>query len=418
MKPRADRLLSYLLALGVVGIATGFAGAFFTWILAGVEHLTFGFTTGTFAEAITRVSPAHRFVAVVAAGVVVAATWWLFRQRGPQIPSPSEIYAGKRVSSLWMAADTTLQVVNVAAGGSIGREGAPRQLGALTAARAAASLGLSEDSCLALVACGAGAGLAAIYNVPFGGTLFAIEVMAGLHTLRKGLWPSLSLLLSALAVSWMATLIARIAVPDRPTYEVDWQTVDARLWLVALLLGLLAGAAGYAFARMMDRAAARAPQGRAILWTMPLCYLLLAALAIPLPLVLGNGHAMAQDLFSQQVPLGTAALLILAKPVATLLTVRAGATGGRLTPSLSTGAAVGIVLAGLCAGFWPIPTTAVAILGASAFLAGSMGAPLTAGVLAVEFTGAGPALWGPAALTVGGAWLVSLGLSRLNSARR
>jgi CIC family chloride channel protein len=412
-----NRLLSFLVALGAVGIVTGLAGAFFTLVLAAVEHLAFGFTTGTFAEAIARTPPTHRFVAVACAGGGVAFTWYFLRRRGPHIPSPSDIYAGKRVSSLWMIADTTLQVVNVAAGGSIGREGAPRQLGAQSAAKAATLLGLDEDTCRVLVASGAGAGLAAIYNVPFGGTLFALEVIVGLGALRKGLWSSLRLLFSALAASWIATLVARLTVPDRPTYAVDWQAINTPLLLVALLLGLLAGAAGYAFAQMMDCAAARAPKGKAILWTMPLCYLLLAALAIPLPLVLGNGHAMAQDLFSQQVPLGVAALLILAKPVATLLTVRAGATGGRLTPSLSTGAAVGIVLAGLCAGFWPIPATALAILGAAAFLAGSMGAPITAGVLAVEFTGAGPALWGPAALTVAGAWLATLGLRRLGSAK-
>jgi CIC family chloride channel protein len=186
---------------------------------------------------------------------------------------------------------------------------------------------------------------------------------------------------------------------------------------VALLVGPLAGAAGYVFAEIIERAAAKAPHGRAILWTMPLCYLLLAGLAIPLPLVLGNGHAMAQDLFSQNVPLATAALLVLAKPIATLLTVRAGATGGRLTPALSTGAALGIVIAGLCSGICTVPATAVAILCATAFLAGSMRAPLTAGVLAMEFTGAGPALWGLGALTVAGAWLTSSALSLAGRSR-
>lgn len=402
----------YVLALSLASVACGLAGAFFTLILAGVEHLAFGFTTGTFAEAITRDSALHRFVAVTGAGVIVAAVWWGFRRHGPRIPSPSDIYAGKRISVPWMTADTTLQVVNVAAGASIGREGAPRQFGALSAAKAAGFLGLDQDPCRTLAACGAGAGLAAIYNVPFGGTLFAIEVIIGLHALRKGLRAAMGILLSALAASWIATLVARIAVPDRPTYAVDWQTIDAPLLLVALLLGPLAGAAGYGFAKLTDRVAAQAPRGSAILWTMPLCYLLLAGLSIPLPLVLGNGHAMAQDLFSQKVPLATAALLLLAKPAATLLTIRAGASGGRLTPSLSTGAALGLVLAGLCSGILPAPATAIAILGATAFLAGSMQAPITAGVLAMEFTGAGPALWGPAALAVAGAWLISFGLTR------
>lgn len=409
---RAARFSFYVLALGATGLAAGLVGNFFTLVLTGVEHLAFGLTTGTFAEAITRASPMHRFLVVAATGLLVAALWFVIRRRGPRIPSISEIHAGQRVTIPWMTADTTLQVVNVAAGGSIGREGAPRQLSALFAAKTAARLGLSDESCRILIASGAGAGLAAIYNVPFGGTVFAIEVITGLRALRQGFWHTLQLLVSTLAVCWLATLAARLTVPDRPTYAVDWEKIDTPLWLAALLLGLVAGGGGHAFARMMDRVAAKAPQGPAILWTMPLCYLPLAALAVPLPLVLGNGHAMAQDLFDQKVSLGTVALLIIAKPVATLLTVRAGATGGRLTPSLATGAAIGVVLALLGASFWPFPTTALAILGAAAFLGGSMGTPLTAGVLALEFTGAGPALWGPAALSVGAAWLVTLSLTR------
>ncbi|MGH8048863.1 MAG: chloride channel protein [Chthoniobacterales bacterium] len=407
----------YAAALALVGILSGLVGAFFTFVLYGVEHLVFGFTTGTLAEAITRVSPLHRFAAVAGAGVLVAVVWYLFRLRGPRIPSPSEIYAGKRISTRWMAADPPLQVVNVAAGGSIGREGAPRQLGAMSAVKASEFLGLDEDSCRLLVACGAGAGLAAIYNVPFGGTVFAIETIIGMHALRMGLRASLNILLSTLSVSWIATLVARLNVPDRPTYVTDWQNVDARLLLAALLIGPLAGAAGQVFAWMMDRAAAGAPRGATILWKMPLCYVLLAGLAIPLPLVLGNGHAMAQNVFGQNIPLVTAALLILAKPLATLLTVGAGATGGRLTPSLATGAALGFALAGLCSGICPLPATDVAILGATAFLAGAMRAPFTAGVLGMEFTGAGPALWGLAALAVAGAWLTSSGLSRLRPAK-
>lgn len=408
----------YLLGLAVVGVGSGVVGAFFTLVLAGVEHLAFGFTTGTFAEAVVRVSAVHRFVAVAAAGVAVAVAWYLFRRYGPEIPSPSEIYKGKRISLWWMTADTTLQVVNVAAGASIGREGAPRQLGALYGARAAAVLGLDESLCRVLIAAGTGAGLAAIYNVPFGGTLFAIEVMVGFPALRKGWKPALNLILSTLAVAWMATVVARLTVPDRPTYTVDWSALDYRLILFAVVLGPVLGAAGYGFAMLMDRVRDRAPEGKAILWTMPVCYLLLAGLAVPLPLVLGNGHALAQSVYDKNVPLVTAALLIFAKPIATLLTVWAGATGGRLTPSLATGAAIGITLAGVCAGIWPVPGTAVAILASAAFLAGAMKAPITAGVLALEFTGAGPALWVLGGITIAGSWAGIFWLERFRSVRR
>lgn len=402
----------YLLALVALGVLCGLIGAAFTLVLSTVEHFAFGFTTGTFAEAVTQVSPSRRLLAVLAAGALVAVLWYLLRRRGPAIPSPSAIYGGQRVGAGWMALDTTLQVANVAAGGSIGREGAPRQGGALGAAGIARLLGLDDDLCRLLIACGAGAGLAAIYNVPVGGALFAAEVVIGLRALRRaGAAAAAFSVVSALAVAWLATLVARIAVPARPTYSVEWPTPDGSLLLLALLIGPLVGAAGYGFGVLMERASARAPQGRAILWTMPLCYLLLAALALPLPLVLGNGHALAQNAFGGELLPLTAALLIVAKPLATLLTVRAGATGGRLTPSLSTGAAIGVAVAAVCP--LAVPAPAVALLAAGAFLAGAMRAPLTAAVLAIEFTGAGAVLWPLVALVALGAYGVDFLLTRL-----
>lgn len=402
-----------LLAAGSAGVVCGLIGAVFTWMLSAVEHAAFGFSTGTFAEAVTRIPAHHRFLTVCIAGPVVAAAWYFLRKRGPAIPSVAGLYAGKRIGFGWMAADTTLQVLNVALGGSIGREGAPRQAGALAAADVGKRLGLGEKPLRVLVACAAGAGLAAIYNVPFGGTIFALEIMIGLRVLWAAKKDALVITLWALAISWLATLVARIAIPDRPAYQIAWQGLDASLVLMALLAGPLVGTLGFYFGELVSRVSALAPKGRSILWAMPVCYLLLALLAIPFPLILGNGHALAENLLREDVPLGMAALLVFAKPVATLLTVRAGATGGKLTPSLSTGAALGTVLAAGCAMFLPVHVAMVAVLGAGAFLAGSLRAPLTAGVLALELTGADLAVWPLVALAVAGTWATNLGLARL-----
>ncbi|MGE9293473.1 MAG: chloride channel protein, partial [Puniceicoccales bacterium] len=228
------------------------------------------------------------------------------------------------------------------------------------------------------------------------------------------LWASrksfLPVVISALAVSWLATLVARMAVPDRPAYLVHWTSSEPLLLVVALVVGPLAGVAGYGFGRIVERTSKSAPQGRSILWTMPLCYLLLAALAIPFPLILGNGHALAENLVRREVPLAMVAMLVFAKPIATLLTVRAGATGGKLTPSLSTGAALGAIMAAGCALLFPVHAGMVALLGAGAFLAGSLRAPLTAGVLIIELSGARPDMWPMVALAVAGSWAVSAAL--------
>jgi CIC family chloride channel protein len=256
-----------------------------------------------------------------------------------------------------------------------------------------------------LAACGAGAGLASIYNVPFGGACFAIEVVLGVSLLARAKVDAAAVIGSAVACSWGATVIARVVVPDRPTYTLDAPTWDAALMMCAAVAGPILGVIGHRFGALVDCARQRAARGTQMLWRMPVGYVLLGLMAIPFPLILGNGHAMAQNLFAAAVPIGTAVALAVAKPVATLVTILTGATGGRLTPSLATGAALALCFGTLAALALPIQPSSAAVVAAAAFLAGAMRAPLTAGILAIEFTGAtsmSPAV----AIAVGGAWAV------------
>lgn len=395
----------YLLVLAVLAGVCGVLGAAFTRLLVSVERLAFGFATGTLTEAVTQVAPLHRLAAVTMGGVAMALAWYALRRWGPRIPTVDEIAEGARVSPLWMLADTMLQVVNVGLGASIGREGAPRQAGALTGAIGAHRLHLDADLRLVLVACGAGAGLAAIYNVPLGGALFALEAVLGWRLVARAGTAAWGIAASAAACSFVATWIACGVVPDRPTYTLGAEAADAALLVFALACGPLLGATGRVFGGLVDRARRRAAVGAQILWRMPLAYLALGLLAMPWPLVLGNGHAMAQNVFAVAVPLSAAAALVVAKPVATLLTVLAGASGGRLTPSLATGAAAGLVLAALASDIATLPAAGAAAVGAAAVLAGATRAPIAAAVLVLEFTGA-TALWPAVATAVAGAWAI------------
>ena len=91
--------------------------------------------------------------------------------------------------------------------------------------------------------------------------------------------------------------------------------------------------------------------------------------------------------FENELGIGLAAKLLPLKLLATTGAIRAGAKGGVLTPSVTLGALVGLVLGGLWNLAWPgIPPGALAIVGAAAFLASSMKMPVTAIALVVEFT--------------------------------
>ncbi len=167
---------------------------------------------------------------------------------------------------------------------SIGREVAPRELGAMFGQRFARWVRLDVKDTRMLVAITAAAGLAGVYNAPLAGTFFAVEILLADVTLET---VSLAFACSALA-SWVASLV-------KGTQRVlpDWQSgrpVYPRLMLFALIAGLMLGVAGALFRRGSQWAERNKPSGAGILWMMPLAGLLTGVVAIAVPQVMGNGR--------------------------------------------------------------------------------------------------------------------------------
>ena len=134
-----------------------------------------------------------------------------------------------------------------------------------------------------------------------------------------------------------------------------------------------------------------------------LVFPIIGLLAIPFPQLLGNGKGLAQAGFDSEVGLALAATLLLFRVVVLVASLRAGAEGGLLTPGLSLGALIGIILGSFWNHVWPTAFTAdFAIVGGAAFLASSMKMPLTAIVLTVELTGIGQGFLIPLSLAVAG----------------
>jgi len=173
-------------AVLLAGVAAGLAGIVLTLLLHAVQHLAFGYTENSFLIGVAQASPQRRVIAAGAGGVVVGLGWWLHRRhlsRGGGGRSISVTHAlAEPVPALPLldtSIDAVLQLVAVGVGASLGREGAPRQVGAALAGGIAARFGLAADRRRVLLAAGAGAGLAAVYNVPLGGAAFTLEVLLG-----------------------------------------------------------------------------------------------------------------------------------------------------------------------------------------------------------------------------------------------
>ena len=152
-----------------------------------------------------------------------------------------------------------------------------------------------------LIACGAGAGLAAVYGVPLGGALFTVEIL-----LAK---ISFATALPALATAAIATVVAQIVVPSTPLYTMPHLDLTPSLFVGATPAGPVLGFASIGFVRPVRFAATIRPQSWWILLVMPVAFATVGLIAIPFPEVLGNGRALGQAAFSGLVPVGVLGVL-------------------------------------------------------------------------------------------------------------
>lgn len=399
-RDRPSWILRLIVVTILVGVGSGIGGLLVSLVLHAVEHLAYGYSSGTFLDGVLASSPQRRLIALCVAGVVGALGWWALRRWGRPVVSVERGVDGARMPALTTALNATLQIVVVGLGASVGREVAPRELGALVGGWLSDRAGLTARERRILVACGAGAGLAAVYNVPLGGAVFAIEIL--LAEL------SLATVLPALATAAIATLVARIGVPADPLYVVPQLSVTPSLLVWAVVAGPVLGFASLGFVKVIDFAGDHRPRGWRILAIMPIAFAIVGVLSIVFPEILGNGRALGQVAFSGTFALGMLAVTALVKAFATAGTIGSGAAGGTLTPALAIGASLGVVLGGCWSLLWPgTPAAAFAFVAGAAFLASSLRAPFTAVILVVEFTGQGPVILLPTIVAVAGAIAVT-----------
>ncbi|GAB3610787.1 chloride channel protein [Humibacter ginsengiterrae] len=393
-------LLRLIVATVLVGVGSGLSGLVVAAGLHLIQHFAYGYSGGTFLEGLLNAPPWTRVVALTCAGVIGGFGWWALRRWGRAFVSVEASVAGRRMPSIVTLANAALQIVIVGLGASIGREVAPRELGAWLAGWFSERVGVSARERRILVACGAGAGLAAVYNVPLGGAVFAIEILLSEI--------SFATVLPALATAAIGTLVARLVVPSTPLYVVPKFDQSPSLLIWSVLAGPVLGLAAIGFVKLARLAQAHRPRSWGILVVMPAVFAAVGLVGVALPAVLGNGRSLGQIAFEATIPLGVIAVAMVVKVFATVGTIGSGAAGGTLTPSLAIGASLGAVIGGVWGLLWPgVPPAAFAVIGAAAFLASSMRAPLTALILVLEFTNEGPAMLVPMMLAVAGSVAVA-----------
>jgi len=387
----------------LVGVSTGLLGAFLMFVLFSVAHLVFGHADTTFEFAVEHTSAGRRVVALVVAGAVGGAAWFVWRRvtTGERADVDDAVWRGTGELSFRRSLGSSLiSEVVVGMGASLGRENGPKVMGGAAASALSGWMRLTPAQRRLLVACGAGAGLACVYNVPLGGALFTAELLVGSV--------SLPIVLPALLCSGIATATAWVYLPRAVTYLQlpDYRfTVSLMVW--ALVVGPLVGLASVGWVRLVAFVSHHRASGRAALVAPLAAFTVVGIIGIHYPQVFGNGKDLAHDAFIGAGGLGLFAVLSVLKPFATALSLESGAAGGLFTPTLSTGAVLGALLGLLWSMAWGGSSTgAFAMVGAAAMIGASLQAPLTGLVLVVELTHTGLSILVPMIAATTGATLV------------
>ena len=393
----------FWLAVLLTGIGTGIAAAALTRLLEMLQHVMWNGPGTNLLEAAEHASAWRHILVLLGAGLVTGAGQIVLKHlsSGNGIDTTAAIWfhAG-RMPALRTLGSALLSVVIVGMGVSLGREGAPKQAGAVMANFFSDRGRLSDEQRRLLVACGAGAGMGAAYGVPLGGALFSLEVMRGMLALRY--------VLPALFASVVATAVSWVALPDAPTYIIPAYSSSFSCVAWALLAGPIAGVVSVGYVRVVTWADRNRPQGWRRLAAPFLGLGLLGVVSIWFPQLLGNGKDISQLAFTNHVAPALLLMLLVLKPAATVLCMRTGAPGGLFTPSLTVGASLGAVLGHAWSWLWPgVPPGLFAVLGAAAVLAATTQGPISTVILMMELTGRDRSFILPLLLVVATAALVA-----------
>ncbi len=374
----------------VVGVGAGLGAVVFRRLIAGVQVLAFDRLGGLLAS----ISPFHLLIIPAIGGAIYGPLIYRFAReaKGHGVPEVMEAVAvrGGRIRPRVAVVKALASAICIGTGGSVGREGPIAQIGSALGSAIGQALNLSDERVSNLVACGAAGGIAATFNAPIAGSIFALEVILGqFHAVYFG-----AVVISAVT----ADVIAHTFDGDLRAFTVpNYGLVSPWELVLYVLLGVLATLAAIAFVRLLYLSEDLWNQMRFPEYFKPvLGGLVLGCLGIltfkidGFPRVFGVGYdSITQTLFGE-LTMQMALILLLTKLFATILTLGSGGSGGVFAPSLFMGAMLGAAFGQIAHRVFPAitaPVGAYALVGMAAFFSAAAHAPITAILIMFEMTG-------------------------------
>lgn len=382
----------HLALAGGVGIIGGLVNLFFYY---AIEHVKWFFLRrpGDPVEVAEMLSPWERALIPtlggLAAGLVLHWGLRLVGQQGSTNLLEVVVAGDGKLPFRTGVVKFMSSLVSIGTGASLGREGGITQLSATLASKWGQLAKWPPYRLRLLVGCGAASGIAAAYNAPIAGAVFAALIVLGNF--------SMNLFAPLVFSSVIAAVVSRSFFGIKPWYVVppfEFTSVLQLPWFI--LLGIISGAVGASFLKMLQWTEARFRQLHwPIYWKLALSGLIVGFIAIEFPGVWGNGYVITNRILQDQYahlefPLLFLGGLFLAKLLATVATVGSGAVGGVFTPTLFLGASVG-ALFGMALHRWigsalELPGSCFVLAGMGSMLAATTRSPLLAMIMVFEIS--------------------------------
>ncbi len=381
---------AFLLIALLVGIGAGFGAVLFRKLIAGVQFLAYE-GVGGFLE---KIAPFHLMIIPAIGGAIIGPLIYRFAReaKGHGVPEVMEAVAlrGGRIRPQVVIVKALASSICIGTGGSVGREGPIAQIGAALGSTVGQWFKLSDDQIRTLVACGAAGGIAATFNAPIAGSLFALEVvLSRLSSLYFG-----AVVISAVT----ADVIAHAFEGNWRTFAVPvYSLVNPWELLLYTLLGLFAAVASVSFSRLLYFSEDLWDKVPVPEYIKPMLGgLVLGILGIltfkidGFPRVFGVGYDSINEAIFGESAFFLVASLLFIKMLATMITLGSGGSGGVFAPSLFMGAMLGAAFGDVVNQVFPgmtAPSGAYALVGMAAFFSGAAHAPITAILILFEMTG-------------------------------
>jgi CIC family chloride channel protein len=399
---RVSLLTLCLLALGV-GIFTGVGAVALRSLIGLIHNLMFNGVFRIAYDANVLEGPSRWgdwvILSPILGGLLVVYLVERFapEAKGHGVPEVMDAIYYKRgnIRGIVALIKSLASALSIGSGASVGREGPIIQVGAALGSAFSNAIGLSTGQKITLLSAGAGAGIAATFNTPLGGVLFAIEILLPEVSNRT--------FLPVVIATGASTLVGRILIGPNPAFtvpEIFFPSASAfgvEEAIAFTLLGALCGVAAWAFIRLLVVMEDGFPKLPGNVYTQNIVGMTLVGLMmVGLTNVFGHsyvdgvGYGAIQSILDKDMTATSLLVLLFGlKLLATTISLGSGASGGIFSPSLYLGATLGAAFASVAGLVLPnagLTLPSAAIVGMAAIVGAGTGGVMTGIVMVFEMT--------------------------------